>query len=89
MPQTCAAGSGDERKGEQPFYLKDSAERAAPRHVRYLLSSRGALTTVVQAAAAQRPHLPKVRGNRGPPPGTRTTGRTHASVFHRYSLLAL
>ncbi|KAJ1192741.1 hypothetical protein NDU88_002047 [Pleurodeles waltl] len=85
----CAAGSGDERQGEQPFYVKDSAERAAPRHVRCLLSSRGALTAVVQASAAQRPHLPKVRGNGGPPPGARTTGRTHTGVFHRYSLLVL
>ncbi|KAJ1183915.1 hypothetical protein NDU88_000725 [Pleurodeles waltl] len=89
MPQTCAAGSGDERKGEQPFYVKDSAERAAPQHVRCLLSSRGALTAVVQAVAAQRPHLPKVRGNGGPPPGARMKGRTHAGVFYRYSLLAL
>ncbi|KAJ1155477.1 hypothetical protein NDU88_008207 [Pleurodeles waltl] len=54
MVQTCAAGRGDRRKGEQPFYVKDYAERAALRHVRRLLPSRSAPTAVVQAAAAPR-----------------------------------
>ncbi|KAJ1141488.1 hypothetical protein NDU88_007818 [Pleurodeles waltl] len=75
------ATSGDRRKGEQPFYVKDYAERAAPWHVQRLLPSRSAPTDVVQAAAAQRSHLLKARGNGGPLPVAGTTGRAHASVL--------